>query len=86
MFLKQTESPGEMSDYLISNKSSRPLLGPTQPPIQWVSWDLAPRGEWPECEFDWSSHWSVEFEWSCIPITQHVSMACICEPCIFTVL
>jgi hypothetical protein len=34
VFLKHTESPGEMSDYLISKKSSSPLLGHTQPPIE----------------------------------------------------
>ena len=41
-----------MSDYLISNKSSRPFLGPTQPRIRWVSWDLAPGVERTECDFD----------------------------------
>jgi hypothetical protein len=35
-----SSSPGRVKNFLFST-SSRPALGPTQPPIQWVAWALS---------------------------------------------
>jgi hypothetical protein len=37
----QSSSPGRGKNFLFST-SFRPVLGPTQPPIQWVPWALSP--------------------------------------------
>jgi hypothetical protein len=37
----RSSSPGSVKNFLFST-SSRPTLGPTQPPIQWVSEALSP--------------------------------------------
>jgi hypothetical protein len=37
-------SPGRVKNFLFST-SSRPVLGPTQPPIQWVPGALSPGGK-----------------------------------------
>jgi hypothetical protein len=50
-------------------KISRPALGPTQPPIQWVTWALSAGIKWPMREADHSPPPSAEVknEWSCCP-------------------
>jgi hypothetical protein len=45
--------------YLFS-MSSRPALGPTQPPIQWVPWTLSPGVKRPGHEADHSPPTSAE--------------------------
>jgi hypothetical protein len=40
----RSSSPGRVKNFLFS-KSSRPALGSTQPPIQWVPGALAPGGK-----------------------------------------
>jgi hypothetical protein len=45
--------------------TSKPILGPTQPPIQWVPGALTPRIKWPERESDNSPPFTVEINaWS----------------------
>jgi hypothetical protein len=46
-------SPGRMKNFLFST-SSRPALGLTQPPIQWVPGALSPGVKQPGCEADHS--------------------------------
>jgi hypothetical protein len=36
----RSSSPGRVKNFVFS-ASSRPVLGPTQPPIQWVQWALS---------------------------------------------
>jgi hypothetical protein len=38
---RRSSSPVRVKNFLFST-SSRPALGPTQPPIQWVPWALSP--------------------------------------------
>jgi hypothetical protein len=45
--------PGRGKVFLFSI-ASRPALGPTQPPIQWVLWALSPGVKWPGHEADHS--------------------------------
>jgi hypothetical protein len=44
----------------IFSTSSRPALGPTQPPIQWVAGALSPGVKRPRCEADHSPPTSAE--------------------------
>jgi hypothetical protein len=44
----------------LSSITSRPVLGPTQPPIQWVLGTLSPGVKWPGREADHSPPSSVE--------------------------
>jgi hypothetical protein len=46
-------SPGRVKNFLFST-SSRPALGSTQPPIQWVTWALSPGVNRPWREVDHS--------------------------------
>jgi hypothetical protein len=49
----QSSSPGREKNFLFS-VSSRLVLGPTQPPIQWVPGVLSPGVKRPEREADYS--------------------------------
>jgi hypothetical protein len=49
----RNSSPGRVKNFLFS-KSSRPALGSTQPPIQWVTADLSPGVQRPGREADHS--------------------------------
>jgi hypothetical protein len=55
----RSSSPGRVKNFHFS-KSSRPALGPTQPPIQWVPEDLSPGVKGPGCEADNSPATSAE--------------------------
>jgi hypothetical protein len=54
--------PGKVKNFLFST-SSRPALGSTQPPIQWVRGALSPGIERSGCEADNSSPTSVKKMW-----------------------
>jgi hypothetical protein len=56
--------------------SSRPALGSTQPPIQWVPGSLSPGVKWPGREADHSLPASTEVKKTCvyIPTTLYVFM------------
>jgi hypothetical protein len=50
-----TERPGfgsRQSFFFFFGITSRPALGPTQPPIQWISWAFSLGVKWPGCEAD----------------------------------
>jgi hypothetical protein len=47
----RSSSPGRVKNFLFST-SSRPALGSTQPPIQWVQGVLSQGVKWPGCEAD----------------------------------
>jgi hypothetical protein len=51
--------PGRNKNFLLFT-SSRPALGPTQPPIQWAPEDLSPGVKRPGCKFDHSPPSSAE--------------------------
>jgi len=55
--------------YFLLTTLSRPSLGPTQPPVQWVLGALSPGVKWQGCEVevDYSSPSSAEVKtaWSC---------------------
>jgi hypothetical protein len=53
-------SPGKVKKFLFST-SSRPALGPTQPPIQWVPGDLSPGVKREGREADHSPPTSADF-------------------------
>jgi hypothetical protein len=57
--------------------ASRPALGPTHHPLQWVPRVLTPRVKWPGREADHSSLSSAEAKnaWTCIFTSQCVFMA-----------
>jgi hypothetical protein len=55
----RSSSPSRIKTFLFS-MSSRPVLGPTQPPIQWVPRDLSPGVKRPGREADHSSLASAE--------------------------
>jgi hypothetical protein len=61
--------------YIIT--ASRPVLGPTQPPIQWVPRALLLGLKWPGREADHSPPPNAEVKdaWSCTSIPQHAFMA-----------
>jgi hypothetical protein len=52
-------SPGRGKIFLLST-SSKPDLGPIQPPIQWVPGVLSPGAKWPGREVDYSPPTSAE--------------------------
>jgi hypothetical protein len=51
--------PGRVKNFLFFT-SSRPALGSTQPPIQWIPGALSPVLKWPELEADHSPPTSAE--------------------------
>jgi hypothetical protein len=55
----RSSSPGRVKNLFIST-SSRPVLGPTQPPIQWVPGALSPGGKQPGREAGHSPPTSAE--------------------------
>jgi hypothetical protein len=55
----QCSSPGRVKNFLFST-ASRPALGPTQPPIQWVPGALSPGVKRQEREADHSPPISAE--------------------------
>jgi hypothetical protein len=55
----RSSSPGRVKNFLFST-SSRPALGPTQPPIQWVPGHLSPGVKGPGREADYSPPTSAE--------------------------
>jgi hypothetical protein len=58
-------------------KESRPAVGPTQPPTQWVLWTLSPGVKQPRHEDDHSAPSSAEVKntWSYTSNPRHVFMA-----------
>jgi hypothetical protein len=48
----------QAQNFFISSESSRPALGPTQPPVQCVPW-FFPEGKWPGREVDPSPPYSA---------------------------
>jgi hypothetical protein len=62
----RSSSPGRVNNFLLST-SSRPALGPTQPPIQGVPGSLSPEVKRPGHEADHSPPTSAEVEktWIC---------------------
>jgi hypothetical protein len=57
--LKMSSSPGEGNNFHFS-MSSRPALGSTQPPIQWVPRALSPEIKRPGREADYSATANAE--------------------------
>jgi hypothetical protein len=57
----RSSSPSRIKNFLFST-SSRPLLGPTQPPIQWVPCALSPGVKRQGCEAEHSPPPSVEIK------------------------
>jgi hypothetical protein len=57
--MARSSSPGRLKNFLFST-SSRPVLGLTQPPIQWVTGALSPGVKRPGRESDYSPPTSVE--------------------------
>jgi hypothetical protein len=55
----RSSSPGRVENFLFS-ASSRPALGPTQPPSQWVPGALSPGVKWSGCEADHSAKTSAK--------------------------
>jgi hypothetical protein len=55
----RSSSPGRVKNFLFF-KSSRPALGSTQPPIEWVPEVLSPGIKWPEREAGHSAPASAE--------------------------
>jgi hypothetical protein len=55
----RSSSPGRVKSFLLFT-SSRPVLGPTQPPIQWVSGALSPEIKRPGREINHSPPSSAE--------------------------
>jgi hypothetical protein len=55
----RSSSPGRVKNFLFST-ASRPVLGPTQPPIQWVQGALSPRVKRQGREADHSPPTSTE--------------------------
>jgi hypothetical protein len=51
----------ETQTFLLAMKF-RLALGPTQPPIQWVSWDMSPRVNQPEHEVTAHLHTMLRFK------------------------
>jgi hypothetical protein len=56
-----SSGPGWVKNFLFS-KSSRPVLGSTQPPIQWVPGALSPKVKRPGREADHSPPTSAEIK------------------------
>jgi hypothetical protein len=52
-------SPNRVKNFLFPS-SSRAVLGPTQPPIQWVPGAISPGVKWPEREANHSPPTSAE--------------------------
>jgi hypothetical protein len=61
-------SPGRVKNFVFST-SSRPALGATQPPIQWVPCALSPRERRPGCGADHSPLTSVDVKKMCVYTT-----------------
>jgi hypothetical protein len=61
-------------EIFLFNTMSRPALGFTQPPIQWVRGVLSLVIKWPGCEADHSPPSSAEVK-ECVPFSQYVFMA-----------
>ena len=58
--------------------ASKPALGPTQTPVQWVLWGLFPEIKQPERKADRSPHLVLRLknEWSCASTPSCTLMAC----------
>jgi hypothetical protein len=56
----QVSIPGRGRDFFLFATTSRPVLGPTQPTIQWVPGTLSPAVKWPGREADRSPPSSAE--------------------------
>jgi hypothetical protein len=67
----RSSSPGRVKNFLFST-SSRPVQGPTQPPIQWVPGSLFPGVKRPEREADQSPPANAEVKkvwiYTCTPL------------------
>jgi hypothetical protein len=72
----QSSSPNRVKNFLFST-SSRPVLGPTQPPFQWVLRALSPWVKRPGHETDHSSPTSAEVKkiWIYTSTPSYVFMA-----------
>jgi hypothetical protein len=70
--------PDRGNDFFLFTTVSRPAVGPTQPPIQWVSWALTPWVRLPVREADQSPPptANVKNAWSSTYILQNVFMVC----------
>jgi hypothetical protein len=66
---REFDSRRGMGIYLFTTASS-PALGPTQPPIQWVTGDLSPAVKRPEREADHSPPSSAEVK-GCLALYLH---------------
>jgi hypothetical protein len=62
--------------FILIGIESRPAVGPTQLPIQWVSWALSPGVKQPAREGHHSptSNAEVKNSWSCTSTVQYVFM------------
>jgi hypothetical protein len=71
----RSSSPGKVKNFLFS--TSRPVLGPTQPPIQWVPGALSPGVKQPEREADHSPPTNAEVKktWVCTSTPPYAFMA-----------
>jgi hypothetical protein len=74
--MRRSSSPGRVKNFLFS-ASSRPILGLTQPPIQWVPGALSPGVKRQEREADHSRPASAEVKkiWIYTSTPQYAFMA-----------
>jgi len=63
--------------FSFSTTASKPALGPTQSPTQWLRWTLTPGVKWPGCEADHAhpSGAGVKNAWSYTSTPLYVFMA-----------
>ena len=88
-----------LQDIYLSSKLSISVLGPTHPPLQWVSWTLSPGLKWLVCEADQSlqlnvkvtNDWSYTYTFPCAFITFREKTlpwlrSCLCPVVLFLVV
>lgn len=88
-----------LQEVQLSSKLSIAILGPTHPPLQWVSWTLSPCLKWMGCEADQllplnvkvTNNWSYTYTFPCAFITFRETTlpwltSCLCPVVLFLVV